>query len=81
MGERKISVDQVYEAVIHGQIVEKQHSPNYPDIHIIFQAITIPMPSYYIIVAVSQPNPIVVTVCNTKDESWEYINGLLKRRR
>ncbi|WP_238988832.1 hypothetical protein [Calorimonas adulescens] len=47
----------------------------------IFQEATEKKPEMYVIIAASYPYPVVVTVCRTMDEVWEYCNGFLKRRK
>lgn len=61
------------------KVIELQ--PQFDDVHVIFQEATEKKPEMYVIIAASYPYPVVVTVCRTMDEVWEYCNGFLKRRK
>lgn len=78
MGERMITIDQVYDCILYGANIETQYHGR--DVKVVFQQATGGVPGYYTIVADSSPFPEVVTVCFTLDEVWENISGILKRR-
>src|SRR5690554_3515417 len=78
MGERKIKRQIVLEAILNGVVIEQQDHGR--DVKIIFQESISDIPKCYVIVAAAPDIPVVVTVCRTKNEVWEYINGRLKRR-
>lgn len=78
MGERMITMDQVYECILYGINIETQYHGR--DIKVVFQEPTAGTPGHYVIVADSTPFPEIVTVCSTVEEVWESIGGILTRR-
>lgn len=79
MFERRIEDEKVIECILYGTVIEIQ--PHFKDIHVIFQVATDAKPEIYVVIAAASPYPLVVTVCRTMDEVWEYYNGHLKRRK
>ena len=78
MGERQITIDQVYDCTMYGLVVETQDHGE--DIKVVFQEQTNGAPGFYVVIADSSPFPEVITVCLTRDEAWETRNGILRRR-
>lgn len=78
MNQREIRDTQVYDCIVHGKFVEKQFHGK--QIKIIFQPNTEGIPPYYVVVANTSTYPLVITVCLTYAEVWEYMDGLLKRK-
>lgn len=78
MGERMITIDQVYDCILYGTNIETQYHGR--DVKVVFQQAIAGIPSYYAVVADNYPFPEVVTVCSTMDEVWEFIGGILIRR-
>lgn len=79
MEERKIEDEKVVECILYGKIIELQ--PQFKDVHVLFQEATENKPEIYVVVAAAYPYPLVITVCRTIDEVWDYYNGYLKRRK
>lgn len=77
MNEREITIEQVIDCVLKGEVIEIQDF--FQDVHVLFQENS-NSPQIYVIIAASVP-PLIVTVCRTKEEVWEECNGILKRRK
>ncbi|MFZ3132244.1 MAG: DUF4258 domain-containing protein [Desulfosporosinus sp.] len=78
MGERQITIDQVYDCAMYGLVIETQDHGE--DIKVIFQEPTNEASGFYVVIADSSPFSEVITVCLTRDEAWDTRNGLLRRR-
>lgn len=78
MNERKIRDYQVYDCAANGKFIEAQDHGR--DIKIVFQEIDSGDALYYVIVAACNP-PTVVTVCSTKQEVWDYLDGFFEEKR
>lgn len=78
MQEREIETDKVIECILNGKVIGIQ--AKYEDIHVLFQEASKDRPEIYVVIAASS-NPLVITVCRTQDEIWEYTDGLLTRRK
>ena len=79
MLEREIEDFQVADCILKGKVIETQNFIG-QDIKILFQEATVKTPEMYVVVAAAYPHPVVTTVCNFKEEVWECINGIMKRR-
>ena len=79
MLERGIEDSQVIDCILKGKVIEEQNFVG-QDIKILFQEATINTPKFYAVVAAACPRPVVVTVCNSKNEVWECVNGTMQRR-
>jgi len=79
MGERKIEVEQVLECLKSGKIIE--HQDHGQDIKVLFHTSNENESGFYVVVALADPYPLVVTVCNVKNEAWEYRDDFIKRRK
>lgn len=79
MTEREIEIWQVKECAIKGNIIETQDHDK--DIKVLFQEAKKNCPEFYSVISATFPEVLVVSVCRFKEEAWEYINGLMRRRR
>ncbi|EKQ55446.1 MULTISPECIES: DUF4258 domain-containing protein [unclassified Clostridium] len=79
MSEREIDIDKVLECIIKGKTIEFQTDKRTNDIKVLFQEATDKSPEVYTVVAALE-TPLIITVCKTKDEAWECIDNVLKRR-
>lgn len=81
MGQRKIWIDQILDAILHGEVLEVQILGPEKDVTVIFQEATDKMPRFYVVAATSYPEVEVVTVAEFKDEAWEWLGKIMARRR
>ncbi|KRQ86294.1 hypothetical protein ABG79_01917 [Caloramator mitchellensis] len=79
MAEREIDMDQVLDCIIRGKTIEFQTDRRTNDIKVLFQEATASKPEVYTVVA-ALDTPLIITVCRTKEEVWECINNVLRRR-
>ena len=79
MAEREIEIEKVIECILKGNRIEDQIGNNGNDFKVLFQEGNSEKPEVYTVVA-DRDIPVIVTVCKTKDEVWEYVGNLLKRR-
>lgn len=79
MAERKVSLDKVISCITEGKNIEVQIGNEIDDLKVLFQEGNIDKPEVYTVVA-DRDVPVIVTVCRTKDEVWECIGNVLKRR-
>jgi hypothetical protein len=79
MGERKISLENVISCITEGENIEVQIGNEIDDFKVLFQEGNIEKPEVYTVVA-DRDIPVIVTVYRTKDEVWECIGNVLKRR-
>lgn len=79
MAERKISLDKVIECITEGENIEVQIGKKANDLKVLFQEGNKDKPEVYTVVA-DRDKPVIVTVCRTKDEVWEHMGEVLKRR-
>lgn len=79
MAERKISLEKVIECITQGENIEVQIGKEVNDLKILFQEGNKEKPEVYTVVA-DREKPVIVTVCKTKDEVWEHVGNVLKRR-
>lgn len=79
MLQRQIDDEKILNCILYGKVIEIQKQ--FEDIHVLFQEATNECPEIYVVVAASYPYPVIVTVCRTMDEVWEFCNGILKRRK
>lgn len=77
MGRRKIRRNQVYDSIANGKIVEEQYHGL--DFKYVFQEATDNKPNFYVVIA-DTPIPYVITVCNIKNEIWDYLDDRIKRK-
>lgn len=78
MKERFIEDHEVVECILNGKVIEVQ--TEYEDVHVLFQEATKDRPEIYVVMAAAS-YPWIVTVCKTQNETWEFINGFLTRRK
>ncbi len=80
LGEREVFLDDVYNAIDKGEVIQIQnHGPD-KDIRVVFQEATDKVPEFYVIVATSYPIVDIVSVCLFKDECWEWLGKTMARR-
>ena len=79
MAERKISIEKVIECIKKGENIEVQIGKDSNDLKVLFQEASEDKPDVYTVVA-DREKPVIVTVCRTKDEVWEQVDNVLKRR-
>lgn len=79
MAERKISEEKVIECITDGKNIEVQIGKEANDLKVLFQEENKEKPEIYTVVA-DRNKPVIVTVCRTKDEVWECVDNILKRR-
>lgn len=78
MGERNVSDDDVQRCLLEGQYLE--HQDHGRDIKYLLQSECGDGSTFYMVVASAQPRPVIVTVCRFRDEVWEDL-GPMKRRK
>jgi hypothetical protein len=76
MKERQIEDNKIIECILYGKVIELQLQ--FEDVHVVFQEATESKPEIYVVIAAAYPFPLVVTVCRTIDEVWEYCNVSVK---
>lgn len=75
---RAITVDEVYDCVMYGTVIE--HQDHGRDIKILYQQPINQDVEHYVVVANDSPYPQVITVCLTLREVWDEVNGTLRRK-
>lgn len=79
MRERRIPEEKVIECITEGKNIEVQIGKEANDFKILFQEGNEEKPEVYTVVA-DRERPVIVTVCRTKEEVWECVDNVLKRR-
>lgn len=79
MGERKIPRLLIDNAILNGEVLEIQNFPE-KDVKVVFQSIPGTNDDFYVIVAASYPQVVVVSVCYFMEEVWEELGNLYQRR-
>ncbi len=79
MAEREIDIEKVLECILKGKTIEFQKDKETDDIKVLFQEATDKTPDIYVVVIASD-TPVIITACRTKDEAWECVNNVLRRR-
>ncbi len=79
MAERKVPLEKVISCITEGENIEVQIGNEIDDLKVLFQEGNKEKPEVYTVV-VDRDIPVIVTVCRTKDEVWECIRNVLKRR-
>ncbi|MNP13105.1 hypothetical protein D3C76_1053730 [compost metagenome] len=79
MAERKVPLEKVISCITEGENIEVQIGNEIDDLKVLFQEGNKDRPEVYTVVA-DRDIPVIVTVCRTKDEVWERIGNVLKRR-
>lgn len=81
MGERKIWIDDVREAILYGEVIEVQDKDPRCDIRVLFQEATDKVPRFYVVVAASFPTVDVISVAEFEEQVWEWLGKIMARRR
>ena len=79
MGERKILRPLVDYSILNGEVLEIQDFPH-EDIKVIFHSVDGPTDPFYVIVAASFPQVVVVSVCFFLEDVWEQLGDIRVRR-
>lgn len=77
MCQRGIEVEDVESSAALGNPIEKQYHGK--DIKFLFQEPMSQNPQYYSVVALAVP-PLVISVCHFKEDVWEMVDGIMKRK-
>ena len=80
MGERKIWIDDVLNAILNGQEIEVQDIGPKSDIRVLFQEAIDTIPRFYVVVATSYPVVDVISVAEFLEEAWEWLGKIMVRR-
>ena len=79
MDERQIEVDAVVEAIVNGHEIEVQQATDgNEDIRVLLQESG--GVSFYVVTICRNMTCLVLSVCLTEEESWEVVQGVLRRR-
>ena len=79
MDERLVEADAVVDAIASGHEIEVQPATNVdPDIRVLFQEAG--GVSFYVVTICRNMTCWVLSVCLTEAESWEVVQGVLRRR-
>jgi hypothetical protein len=79
MDERLVEADAVVEAIVSGHEIEVQPATDVaPDIRVLFQETG--GVSFYVVTICRNMTCLVLSVCLTDAESWEVVQGILRRR-
>ena len=79
MSERMIYIDDVYEAIKYGPVIEQQ-KPQKAGQHprVLFQHSGENGPDFYVVVACCVP-PCIISTVRFEDEHWQNIGGIMRR--
>ncbi|MGO1370890.1 MAG: DUF4258 domain-containing protein [Senegalia sp. (in: firmicutes)] len=77
MCQRGIEVEDVEGSTALGDPIEKQYHGK--DIKFLFQQPKSENPRYYAVVALAIP-PLVISVCHFKEDVWEMVDGIMRRK-
>ena len=79
MDERRVEADAVVDAIASGHEIEVQPATDMdPDIRVLFQEAG--GVSFYVVTICRNMTCLVLSVCLTEEESWEVVQGVLRRR-
>ncbi len=78
MGERGIAEEDITKCALEGKLLETQDHDR--DIKVLVQGVDSEDNEFYIVVALSYPRPVIVTVCRFREEAWDDLGRLKKRR-
>ncbi|MDO9535240.1 MAG: DUF4258 domain-containing protein [Bacillota bacterium] len=81
MGERKVLINDTVQAILEGEEIEVQDIGSESDVRVLFQEATDTIPRFYVVVATSYPEVEVVSVCEFKEEAWDWLGKIMARRR
>ncbi len=79
MGERRILRPLVEHTILNGTVLEVQDYPE-EDVKVLFCSIDETEDPFYVVVAASFPQIIVVTVCFFEEEVWQQLGDIRIRR-
>ena len=76
--QRNISIEDIINCVFTGTIIEEQaHSE---DPKVLIHGLKKDGTAFYIVVALTDYKPVVVTVCTLDEDAWEVIAGIPHRK-
>ena len=79
MDERQLLADEVLDAICAGNEIEvQQSSVDKPDIRVLFQEAS--GVSFYVVTICRGVVCWVLSFCLTKEEAWDVVQGVLRRR-
>ena len=79
MDERQVVADEVICAILNGHEIEIQlPAADAQDIRVLFQEAG--GVSFYVVTVCRNLTCLVVSVCLTREESWDVVQGVLRRR-
>jgi len=81
MGERRVWINDALQAILEGEEIEVQDFGPESDVRVLFQEATENIPRFYVVVATSYPDVEVVSVCEFKEEAWDWLGKIMARRR
>ena len=79
MGERDISDDDVQRCPLEGQYIE--HQEHGQDLKVLLRGECDDGSTFYMVVALAFQRPVIVTVCRFKDEVWDDLGPMKKRKK
>ncbi|KKM13032.1 hypothetical protein SY88_00220 [Clostridiales bacterium PH28_bin88] len=79
MRERDLLIQYVLQAIAEGHVLETQTKKG--DKKLLLEGRDDKGIPFYVVVALSEPLPIIVTVCRFDEEVWQDVEGVKKRRR
>lgn len=79
MDQRGVLIQHVLQAIKDGKVLERQTHQG--DVKLLLEGQDDEGTPFYVVVALSVPLPIIVTVCRFHDEVWEDVGSGRRRRR
>lgn len=78
MGERGIAEEDILRFALEGEVLETQDHGR--DLKVLVQGVDGEGQGFYMVVALSFPRPVIVTVCRFREDAWEDLGPFKKRR-
>jgi hypothetical protein len=78
MGLRGIAEEDIMHCALEGEVLETQEHGR--DFKVLVQGIDSEGQAFYMVVALSFPRPVIVTVCRFREDAWEDLGSFKKRR-
>ncbi|KKM11090.1 hypothetical protein SY88_10165 [Clostridiales bacterium PH28_bin88] len=78
MGERGVAEEDITRCGLEGEVLENQDHGR--DLKVLVQGVDAEGLDFYMVVALSFPRPVIVTVCRFQEEAWEDLGTFKKRR-
>ena len=77
-GERDVAIRGIENCIMSGEIIEEQ--THGPDPKVLILGDKEDGTSFYIVVAITEDKPVVITVCGIDENVWEIVAGIIRRR-